>query len=154
MVALIYGRRGGHTIIELGAIAVLLVVIAMFSADIGVIVLGTTMNERACRDASRAAAQCSDAVAAQKAAQAALAAYAADGYFVTTPVLNTGSFVYQDFLGSPPADTSPFVTVTTSTQVKVPAPIFLWGASFGSGGTMTFSKTYTFPIVKTQLYLN
>ncbi len=146
------GRRG-HSIIELAMLSVLFAVFAVFALDIGFVLMGSQMNDAACRDAARSAAQGSDYLTSLNLARAALIGHRPDGYFVTQPTLVTSSFVYEDFGGSPPPDTSPYVTVTTTTNVRIPAPVFFAGASFGTNGTLAFSKTYTFPIVKTTLYL-
>ncbi len=143
----------GSAIIELSIIASLLVVITLLCANVGIIALASTINDSACRDAARAAAQASSSSTALKLAQAAIKAHYADGYFVTQPTINTSAFVYQDYAGNPPPATSPYVQVTTSSNVRIPAPIVFFGAKFGSGGSLTFTRTYTFPIVKTQLYL-
>jgi hypothetical protein len=146
-------RKRGNTIIELAGVSSLLVVIALFCADIGIVSFGASLNDQACRDACRAAAQGSDVATATNMAKASLKAHLADGYFITTPAMKAGGLVYEDFSGSPPPDTSPYVEVTTSNTVRIPAPVLFFGAKFGKGGTMNFSKKYTFPIVRTTLYL-
>lgn len=149
-------KSNAHTIIELGMVAFLFSVIAMFCADIGFVMLASQLNDRACRDAARAAAQGSDYGAAVALAMAALAQHKGDGNFVADPALEIGEFQYEDFGGSPPPNTSPYVRVTTTCSVRVPAPIFLGEVTFGTGesGIFNFSKTYEFPIVRTTLYLN
>ncbi len=144
----------GHNLIELSCVLVLLLVVSLLGMDVGVIVMGSSTNERTCRDAARAAAQGSDYATALRLAQAAVVAHPVDGYYLSQPAINATNFVYQDFGGNPPPNTSPFVSVTTSLRVRVPAPVLFAGAEFNpSNGLMTFNKTYTFPIVKTQLYL-
>lgn len=148
------GRKDrAHTAIELGASAFVLAVLAIFCADIGVLLYGANVNDRACRDAARAAAQTSSQQAALAAAEASLSAYAVDGYYLKDLILDYDSFVYEDFGGSAPPDQSPFVVVSTSLTAKIPAPVLFFGASFGKDGEHNFSRTYTFPIVKTQLML-
>lgn len=149
-------KNKAHTIIELGMVSVLFVVIAVFCADIGFVMLASQLNDRACRDAARAAAQGSDYGAAMALALAALAQHKGDGNFVADPALEIGEFQYEDFGGSPPPNTSPYVRVTTTCSVRVPAPVFFGDAVFGAGesGTYNFTKTYEFPIVRTTLYLN
>lgn len=134
-------------------LSVLFVVIGIFCLDIGFVLMASQLNERACRDAARAAAQADNYLSSLQLAQAAVAGHKADGYFVTAPSVDASQFTYQDFGGSAPSNVSPFVSVTTTTTVRIPAPVFFMGASFGKNGTMQFRKTYTFPIVKTQLYL-
>ncbi len=147
-------RRQGHTLIEVSMLSILFVVIGVLCLDVGYLIMGSEMNDRACRDAARAAAEGDNYATALQLAQTAVVAHRGDGYFVSNPTVNTGSFLYQDFGGSPPPNTSPFVSVTTSCNIRMPAPIFFLGASFGGQGDMNFTKTYVFPIVKTQLYLN
>jgi hypothetical protein len=132
----------------------LLAVVAVLCANVGIMSLASSMNDSACRDAARAAAQASNRTTAISMAQAALKAHSTDGYFVSQPTIDTSDFVYEDYSGSPPDNTSPYVQVTTSSTVRVPAPILFFGAKFGKDGTMTFNRTYTFPIVRTTLYLN
>ena len=141
--------RRASAIIELGVITPLFVVMAMFCMDILILTTGSGINERACRDAARMAGQSTNYAGSLLMAQTGVKAYRGDGYFVTNPVVNTTSFVYNDFGGSPPPNTSPYVTVTTSCKVRIPAPIFLYGLNAMNSGYMTFSKTYTFPIVTT-----
>lgn len=145
--------RTGHSAIEFGVAAGMITVMALLCTNIGLLILGAGINDKACRDAARAAAQASNYTAALKQARAALKGHPTDGYFVSTPVMNDADLVYEDFSGNPPPDTSPFVSVTTTTVVKIPAPFIMYGARFGPGGTQTFRRTYTFPIVKTTLYL-
>jgi len=147
-------RMSGHSAIELGTMAVVITVMALLCANIGVLVMCASINDQACRDACRAAAQMGSASTAQQAAQAALRLYRVDGYFVGQPSFDSDSFVYQDFGGDPTPESSPFVTVTTTSVARIPAPILFLGARFGEGGTMTFSRTYTFPIVKTTINLS
>lgn len=143
----------GSTILELGFIGGLLTMLVMFALNLGFVILGCRMNDRACRDAARAAAQASNAAQALQLAQSAILAHQTDGYFISASTVSTPSFVYQDFAGNAPANTSPYVTVTTTNQVRIPAPVLLMGANLGPNGTLTFSNTYTFPIVKMTLYL-
>ena len=88
-------------------------------------------------------------------AQTAVLAHRLNNPFVSDPAVDKSSFVYQDFAGNPPVNTSPYVEVTTSINVRLPAPILFAKADFDpGGGHMNLRKTYNFPIVKTQLYLN
>ena len=147
-------RSAGHTLIELSMLGVLFVVLAVLSLDVGYVMMGSQLNDRACRDAARAAAEADNYASSLQMAQAAVIPHRGDGYWVTNPTVNTAQFIYQDYSGDPPPNTSPFVTVTTNCNVRIPAPIFFLGATFGAGGTMSFTKSYTFPIVKTALFLH
>jgi hypothetical protein len=143
-----FRAQRASTILELAVISPLLVVMSLFCLDILILATGSGINERACRDAARMAGQATNYAVSLQLAQAAVKTYQGDGYYVTSPTVDTKSFVYNDFGGSPPPNTSPYVTVTTNCQVRVPAAMFLYGLDFGSGH-MTFIKTYTFPIVTT-----
>lgn len=139
--------------VEVAASALFVVVLALLGLDLALAVLGASMNDSACRDAARAAAQANDSSKSLQMAQAALKGHKTDGFFVAQPAIGAlaGDFVYQDFGGSPPANVSPYVTVTTACNVRVPAPLFFYGAEFLQNGTLLFRQRYTFPIVKSRL---
>ena len=142
-------RIKGSAILELAIIGVMFSVMTIFCLNILVLAIGSGVNERACRDAARMAGQASNYSDSLLLAQTAVKGYQGDGYFVSSPVVVSSEFVYNDFGGSPPANTSPYVKVTTSCQIRLPAPIFIYGLNFGNNTNMTFKKTYTFPIVTT-----
>jgi Flp pilus assembly protein TadG len=146
------GSRG-HTLIELSMLSILFVVMGVLCLDVGYLIMGSELNDRACRDAARAAAAADNYTTSLQLARAAVVPHAGDGYFVSAPQVDTTAFTYQDFSGNPPTNISPYVRVTTHCNIRVPAPIFFLGTSFLSSGTMQFTRTYVFPIVKTQLYL-
>ncbi len=134
----------------------MLVIVALLAADIGMIMLADSTCERAARDAARAAAAGSDATEAQNMAQACLISHRLNNSFITDPTLDLASFKYDDYGGNPPPDQSPYVEVTTSVSVKLPAPILFGQASLNmnsNGGRMALRKRYHFPIIKTKLYL-
>ena len=137
---------------ELACIILVMTIIVLFCVDAGVAFMAGSINDRACRDAARAAAQASSSSAAQSLAQAALNIYSSTNPFLGTPTISPQAFVYQDYSGNPPSDTSPYVSVTTTMTCRLPAPV-IWGSTVGNGGTVTYTQTYQFPIVKTQLYL-
>lgn len=141
--------HGVASFIEIIASALFIIILALFGMDICMAIFGATMNDHACRDAARAASGASPAATAQALALTALKAYPTDGHFITTPQLV--GFDYHDFGGNPPADTSPYVSVTTKTIVSIPAPIFFFGATFIKDGKAQFLQQYTFPIVKSQM---
>ncbi len=145
-------NRKATAIVELASISVLLVVISMFVANVLILSIGSGIAERSCRDAARMAAEGSSYETALQLAQAAVKGYKGDGYFITSPIVDVASFVYNDYGGSPPVDVSPFVSVSTSCQVHIPAPILVYGLNWGTDNNMTFSKTYVFPIIKTTKY--
>lgn len=144
----------GHNVIELGCVVLALAVVTVLCVDIGVIMLADSTNDRACRDGARAAAQANNSATALQLAQAAVATHAVNNIFLSNPTVDTANFVYQDYAGNPPSNTSPYVTVETTITVKVPAPVLFAGAKFDPGsGQISLNKQYTYPIVKTSLYL-
>jgi len=150
----ILGRKtDGHLVLELSVVASLICVAGAFCANLATVSIAASAIDLSCRDAARAAAQASDSASSLKLAQTAVKAHQTDGYFISQPTVSANSFVYQDFAGNPPANTSPYVSVTTTSNVRLPAPVMFWGVASGTDGTTVFTRTYTFPIVKTQLYL-
>lgn len=150
-------KKTGHSIIEFACVALLLAIVCLLAADVGIMMLADSTNERACRDAARAAAGASDATTSLTMAQAAVSTHGKASSFLSKPTIDTQCFVYQDFGGSPPPSVSPYVEVTTFITVKLPAPIFFGKAKLDlsdTGGSMQLRKTYHFPIVKTKLYLS
>lgn len=141
--------------IEVGISAFLMIALATFGLDLSLLMFGINVNDSACRDAARSAAQQSTQSKALAAAQSELKIHATDGYWISQPVLRSTTspdFVYNDFSGNPPANVSSYVTVTTTTNIRCPAPIFFFGATFLRGGTIQCSRSYTFPIVKEKYY--
>ena len=141
--------KGVSGFIEILASALFLVVLALLGLDICMAIFGASMNDRACHDAARAATGANTSAKAWSLAQAAIKAYNTDGFFLSQPQLmnGAGNYDYQDFGGSPPPDTSPYVTVTTRTVVRIPAPIFFYGATFMKDGKAQFTQRYTYPII-------
>lgn len=147
--------KSGHNTIELACMLVAFAIVTVLSIDVGIICLANSTNDTACRDAARAAAQGSDQTTSMKLAQAAVYAHRTNSPYYGTPNLDTYNFTYNDYGGNPPPNVSPYVSVTTYMKVKVPAPVNFAGAKFyPDDGTTEVRKTYDFPIVKTQLYLN
>ena len=141
-------QSGVGGFIELFAFALFIIVLALLGLDICMAIFGASINDNACRDATRAATSADNKPKALNMAKTALKAHPTDGRFITQPSLV--SLEYQDWNGSPPTDTSPYVSVTTETTVSVPAPIFFFGATFIKDGKAQFFQKYTFPIVKAK----
>jgi hypothetical protein len=139
-----------HVLIELSCACFMMVVFTILTADMGVLIYGAEFNDRACRDAARAAAQGQDVQQSTQLIKAILKAHQGDGNYITAPTLQ--GVVYNDFGGNPPPQTAPFVTVTTLTTARAPfAPIvFFQGPVFLQNGSFTFTQSYTFPIVRTK----
>lgn len=143
--------RTGHLSIELASTLCFFSIFAFLCADLGYVLYGAYFNDRACRDAARAAAQTSTLTDAQKKVDSVLQSHQGNPMFLTGPALSA-PIVYQDYGGSPPPQTSPFVTVQTTDTIKLPfAPIvFFDGATFGASGNVSFTQAYTFPIIRTK----
>ncbi len=146
----------GVASMELAVGAILMITLSAIAMDIILLNFAMCLNDAVCRDAARSAAQTSTKAAAILAATAQLKLHSTDGVFVSQPVLtstSTPDFDYNDYGGNPPANISPYVTVTTSVTVRVPAPIVFFGARFyAKNGTLVMKRTYTFPIIKEQYY--
>jgi hypothetical protein len=141
----------GDLVIELAFGSFLFLVFSILAFELGLLVFCADFNDRACRDATRAAAQGSDPTTATKLATVALRAHASANPIMTSPAIQ-GSINYVDFGGSPPNSyTSPYVSVTTATIASIPTgPVDFLGAKFLPGGKISFVQTYTFPIIRTK----
>ena len=140
----------GDLVIELTVGCFFLMIFACIAVHVGLLIFGAFMNDTACRDAARAAAQGSTQAQATSLAQAVLVSHKQSANtFVASPVLQT-PIVYQDYGGNPPnAQTSPFIQLTTTTQVTLPIRFFSFLSDmFVSDKNLTFTATYTFPIVR------
>ncbi len=144
-------NRRASALVEFSAFAFLFFIFSILSVHISVALYGAFFNDRACRDAARAAAQGQNAAQATKLALSVLKAHNSAGSFLQNPVLLT-PIVYQDFGGTYPAATSPYVRVTTSTIATLPfRPLsFLAKGTVLQDGQLKFVQTYTFPIIRVQ----
>jgi hypothetical protein len=167
-------RTSGVLAIEIAISAFLIIAIAAFGACLTCIIWGMSVNDIACRDAARAAGQQSSGTQAQLAANTQLQSHATDGYWVTQPTLT--NFVYCDYgpqttfgntpgspSGTPPSSATiptPYVVATTQVYVRVPVPANFFGIQFGfqssaangGNGMLQFTRSYVYPIIKTQFY--
>jgi hypothetical protein len=148
----------GFGFAEIMASSFLVIIMLIFSLDAWFLIQAAPMNDYACRDAARAAAQGGDPTTAQNLASAAIQSHAQQAScFVSAPYIDPNAFVYNDFGVSegnpvqPPANTAASVSVTTRCTVKPIVPLsFMGSIIMGGNDTITFSQTYTFPIVKTK----
>jgi len=141
-------NQSAHLWLEIPLTSFLFIAFSFLSADMGYVLYGANFNDRACRDAARAAAQTTNLTDAINKVNTVLQSHQGNPTLMTGPSLY-GPVVYQDFGGAPPAQTSPFVQVTTTTTINLPfAPINYFGATFGQSGNMSFTQSYTYPIVK------
>lgn len=135
----------GSAAFELGIAALIMIGIIAFGLNICFAMIGYTMNDRACRDAARSAAQGANFVEATQRANRILASYRGSSPLFRNLTLDP--VLYVDFGGNPPPGQAPFVRVTTTAQSDVPCAINLFGNNvFGS--SMQYRRSYTFPIVK------
>lgn len=151
-------NRKGSLLLEFTATSIFLLGFALVTIDMAFLLYGANINDKACRDACRAAAQANNAGTARQLADATISAQRLAGdtigqSIVTRPVIT--SLVYQDFgaqrppLGFLRPDRSPFVQITTQCNSTLPfAPPSLLGNVIP--GSFTFRQTYTFPIVLIQ----
>jgi Flp pilus assembly protein TadG len=150
--------KKGMAALELAMTCGIIVAMSLVCLDVCFLVVASSVNDRACRDAARAASQQDSAAKAQDAARAALMIHRTQSNLVGQPTLVPELFSYVDNGGDPDIP-NPTVTVGTQTTVRMPVPVFLFGVNFGSdsGGnrqSFTFRKVYTFPIVKFNLDLS
>jgi Flp pilus assembly protein TadG len=168
-------RRGqrGVGAFEVAIASLMMIAMVAIGLDATIFLLAYTRLDQTARDACRAAAGqpktgsdpvypstvCSGALLAAK---TQLSQHHNDGVFIKQPTLTGTSapyFVYQDYGGNAPPspNQSPYVTVTCSEQVLLPIPINFFGFTASgfmqSGNLLTFSRAYTYPIVKTKSYI-
>lgn len=141
--------RGG-LIAELAGCCFFFVIFSLVSTDIGVVLYGAFVNDRACRDAARAGANGEDLTQARRLALAALKAHRQQLSLVTSPALQEDC-VYEDYRGEPPPGRSPFVRVSTTSTATMPFfPLSILGCTFGTG-RVEFFQTYTYPIIRLRM---
>lgn len=138
----------GSSLAEVAIASIILIVMALFALNIGTALVCFGLNDRACRDAARAAAQGQTKIEAENLAKQILQSYKQNGTLATTPILL--GVKYTDFDGNPPDGTSPFVTVTTRMTAHSMTPLSLFGSPI-VGKKFPLTKTYTFPIVKLKV---
>ncbi len=136
---------------EVAATAFFVIVFCALGVDIALLIFGASVNDAACRNGARAAAQGSTSAKASALATAAVNATKTDGYFISQPTITL--FNYNDFGGNPPPNDTPYVQVRTQVSVRLPAPIFFFGASFNGGNSMIFQQIYSYPIIKTKILM-
>ncbi|MBX9667466.1 MAG: hypothetical protein K2X93_07595 [Candidatus Obscuribacterales bacterium] len=145
-------RRGvGFTFAEVAGTSFFVIVFAALGVDTALLIFGSSINDSACRNAARAAAQGGDVSKATSLAQAAIKAHRTDGYFITQPTITMLN--YETFGGVPPVNETPYVQVRTEVTVKLPVPIFFFGVTFNDNNDMVFRQMYAYPIIKTKILM-
>jgi Flp pilus assembly protein TadG len=142
-------KERGVVVMELAASAFMLLIFSILAAHLSLMVYGAYINDRACRDAARAAAQGSSQPEAEKMANVILTTHHALGSYVEAPSVK-GHVQYQDYNGSPPAGHSPFVHVVTETKVHSPFKLLTVCGETFQDGAVVFTQSYTFPVVRVK----
>ncbi len=149
----------GSSFIEVAIASVALGVIVFIGLDAYVWTQAFMINDLACRDACRAAAQATSttktaaayALAAKNAAQRELDLHIVSGPWIKNPQLvsiNWNDMGASNGKPMPPAPQTPNVRVRTSLDVNLPVPIRFMNQTVQNSGTLTFHRSYTMPIVK------
>lgn len=146
-------RNRGHILFELVLACALIIPLSILGCSLLVVEIAVGTNDRICRNACRAAAEASDFATSLKLAQAVVATQNASGAFYGPVTLNGSQFLYEDYSGNSPAGETPYVSVTTKMPCITPAPVRFISSQMGLPSTITFERTYRFPIVKLKLYL-
>lgn len=154
-----YGRTlrnsKGSAVVEMACSSIFVIIFGIFAVYMSLLVICAHITDRAARDACRAAAQTQPQAdlaltkaQATKVVNSILKSFESANAFMTAPTLQ--NLIYEDFDGTPPEDTTPFVTVTVVSTAKLPfASTSFFGNTYGTD-SYTFSQTYTFPIVNTR----
>lgn len=142
-------RARGILVLEMASAVFLLLIFTLLSLHISLLMYGASINDRACRDAARAAAQGQSPTEATQLASTILESHDPFGSYIGAPRIR-GPVVYQDFGGSPPDQQSPFVRVTTETKVNMPFALLRVCGETLRDGNVSFVQSYTFPIVRVK----
>jgi hypothetical protein len=153
-----YRDQNGSSFIEVGIASVAMAVIVFLALDCYIWMQAFMLNDLACRDACRAAAQASSPTntvaayktAAQNAAIRELQLHSVSRPYIGNPTFVGGGFLWQDYGASngnpmPAIPQTPFVRVQSSMNVNLPVPIFMGNSM--SGGALVFQRSYSMPIV-------
>lgn len=143
----------GSSFIEVAIASFFLAIIVFFGLDAYVWMQAFMLNDLACRDACRAAAQATHttntpgayAGAAQQAAIRELQLHSVPRPYIGNPTFVAAGFQWNDFGASnggpmPGLPQTPFVRVQSSMSVNLPVPL-------GPSGAMVFQRSYSMPIV-------
>ncbi len=144
-------RRGsGSAFIELACMGFILPLLAVISANVGLLVFAAWTNDAACRDAARCAAEQGNKSDAVVAAACAAKRYATAGGILGNPKVLTDdtSFTFEPFFdknGVPDLAKGPYVTVTTRMNAILPIPMLV--SDKGMTRYIVFKQSYTFPLM-------
>lgn len=152
MLTRLKSKNSGQLVVELAVACLLFLPISILGFSTLVCQMAVSINDRACSDAARIAAEASDYSGALKRAQAIIVTHKTSGPMFGPVRLDAAKFIFEDYAGNPPVNAYPYVSVTTIMPCTVPAPIRLFGESIGTAQSVNFTRTYRFPIVKLKLY--
>ncbi|MGI0134857.1 MAG: hypothetical protein ACREBW_07875 [Candidatus Micrarchaeaceae archaeon] len=89
------GRTSGHNVVEMSALLIVVVAVGLFFLDVATVLLANIINDEACRNACRSAADASPITGTQNnwqsTAQGVLNRWKAGGYIVQSPTLDVGA---------------------------------------------------------------
>lgn len=151
-------NTNGSSFIEVGIASVAMAVIVFLALDAYVWMQAFMLNDIACRDACRAAAQAKGTTntpaayksAAQNAATRELQLHSVSRPYIGNPTFVSGGFVWQDFGASnggtmPPLPQTPYVRIQSSMNVNLPIPLNAFGGL--QAKPLVFQRSYSMPIV-------
>jgi hypothetical protein len=130
---------------ELACAIPLFVLVSLIGLNGSVLVIGSWLNDTACREAARVAAQEETQTRAEKTVNYILQRFKSNSPLLQSPELvaikHDTSMVHE---GLPDrTEGGPLVSVTTQTTVTLPAPILI-----GADPKVRLAQTYVFPIVR------
>jgi hypothetical protein len=145
----------GTGLVEVATMSFVVVAVILMCLDMSMIWYGLFISDAASRDAARAAGQTATYTDGNAAANAAMTGYQSDGYFVTKPKITYFHYVQQNGPSTTPGDDpnfdptkqSPYVTVTTTSYVRMPVPVSFFGFQVNDKNQLTIEKSYTYPIL-------
>ncbi len=148
----------GSSFIEVGIASVAMAVIVFLAIDAYIWMQAFMLNDLACRDACRAAAQsqgtastvASYKTAAQNAAIRELTLHSVTRPYIGNPTFVGTGFLWQDFGASaggsmPALPQTPYVRVQSSMNVNLPVPLMMPGQM--QNRPLVFQRSYSMPIV-------
>lgn len=143
-------KRKGGALVELASIAWLFPVAIMLSLNAALAGFAAWINDAACRDLARSAAQQSTSTKAKAAAERAIKAFATQNNYCQAPraLLSSPDFVFETFPdqnGKPQLDKGPFVKVATEMEIRLPVPVLF--ANDGFDSKLKFKQSYTYPLM-------
>jgi hypothetical protein len=151
-------RNKGFTLAEVAVSSFIVIFMLIIALDVWMLISAVQMNDSACRDAARAAAQAPDQPTAQNLAFAAVATHKSVApMFNQSPTVDISNFQFVDYTGGAtiPAGQTPYVRVTTFCIVHPIIPLSVFGSLIiGNGNTLRFNQTYEFPLVKSKALPN